>query len=67
MYSIKLDLPHWRNKDELVYLRIIDRKGHQLVINMMKECLFSIYLQQEAMWKDKILGYKDRLTGFRAM
>jgi hypothetical protein len=51
---LKPDLPQWRNKDELFALGIINKESHRQAIEKPKARWFSMYLQQEQRWTERI-------------
>jgi hypothetical protein len=65
--QLKPDLPQWRNKDELFDLGIINKESHRQAIENIKTRWFSMYLQQEQKWAEKIKGYKQQLEDTRKL
>ena len=60
--QLKLDLPSWRQQDDLFYLGTINKESHQQVINKLKERLFSLYLHGKTNGKK---NYDDTSIGRR--
>jgi hypothetical protein len=59
--QLKPNLPRWRNKDELFDLGIINKESHRQAIENLKARWFSMYLQQEQRWTERIKQYKQQL------